>query len=142
MDDILYVFALITAVDDYQSLEDSDSSENADEAEYISMASTSKLLKRKPPTPIRGTQQTTQPTPSTAPDVPLRNRSNSSSQNHAGLIAGLAQNVVSRRVSPLQEQQQAPVPAITIETASVQGVPMNEGTNLLARNLSASCFVF
>ncbi|XP_052687128.1 uncharacterized protein LOC128166171 isoform X1 [Crassostrea angulata] len=116
-----------SSVDDYQSLEDSDSSENADEAEYISMASTSKLLKRKPPTPIRGTQQTTQPTPSTAPDVPLRNRSNSSSQNHAGLIAGLAQNVVSRRVSPLQEQQQAPVPAITIETASVQGVPMNEG---------------
>lgn len=131
MDKILYVFALITAVDDYQSLEDSDSSENADEAEYISMASTSKLLKRKPPTPIRGTQQATQPTPSTAPDVPLRNRSNSnsSSQNHAGLIAGLAQNVVSRRVSPLQEQQQVPVPAITIETASVQGVPMNEGTN-------------
>lgn len=116
-----------SSVDDYQSLEDSDSSENADEAEYISMASTSKLLKRKPPTPIRGTQQTTQPTPSTAPDVPLRNRSNSSSQNHAGLIAGLAQNVVSRRVSPLREQQQAPVPAITIETASVQGVPMNEG---------------
>lgn len=129
MDNILYVFALITAVDDYQSLEDSDSSENADEAEYISMASTSKLLKRKPPTPIRCTQQTTQPTHSTAPDVTLRNRSNSSSQNHAGLIAGLAQNVVSRRVSPLQEQQQAPVPAITIETASVQGVPMNEGTN-------------
>lgn len=129
MINIFYVSAFFTAVNDYQTLSDSDSSENADEAEYISMASTSKLLKRKPLTPIRGTPQTTQPTPSTAPDVPLRNRSNSSSQNHAAVIAGLAQNVVSRRVSPLQEQQQVPFPAMTIETASVHGMPMNEGTN-------------
>lgn len=129
MDDIFYVFVLIIVVDDYQLLEDLDSFENVDEVEYILMVSMSKLLKRKFLILIRGMQQMIQFIFSIVLDVLLRNCSNSFLQNYVGLIVGLVQNVVSRRVLFFQEQQQVLVLVIMIEIVLVQGVFMNEGIN-------------
>lgn len=142
MDNIFYVFVLIIVVDDYQLLEDLDSFENVDEVEYILMVSMSKLLKRKFLILIRGMQQMIQFIFSIVLDVLLRNCSNSFLQNYVGLIVGLVQNVVSRRVLFFQEQQQVLVLVIMIEIVLVQGVFMNEGINLFVRNLLISCFVF
>lgn len=142
MDNIFYVFVLIIVVDDYQLLEDLDSFENVDEVEYILMVSMSKLLKRKFLILIRGMQQMIQFIFSIVLDVLLRNCSNSFLQNYVGLIVGLVQNVVSRRVLFFQEQQQVLVLVIIIEIVLVQGVFMNEGINLFVRNLLVSCFVF
>lgn len=142
MDNIFYVFVLIIVVDDYQLLEDLDSFENVDEVEYILMVSMSKLLKRKFLILIRGMQQMIQFIFSIVLDVLLRNCSNSFLQNYVGLIVGLVQNVVSRRVLFFQEQQQVLVLVIMIEIVLVQGVFMNEGINLFVRNLLVSCFVF
>lgn len=141
MDNIFYVFVLIIVVDDYQLLEDLDSFENVDEVEYILMVSMSKLLKRKFLILIRGMQQMIQFIFSIVLDVLLRNCSNSFLQNYVGLIVGLVQNVVSRRVLFFQEQQQVLVLVIMIEIVLVQGVFMNEGINLFVRNLLVSCFV-
>lgn len=127
MDNIFYVFVLIIVVDDYQLLEDLDSFENVDEVEYILMVSMSKLLKRKFLILIRGMQQMIQFIFSIVLDVLLRNCSNSFLQNYVGLIVGLVQNVVSRRVLFFQEQQQVLVLVIMIEIVLVQGVFMNEG---------------
>lgn len=129
MDNIFYVFVLIIVVDDYQLLEDLDSFENVDEVEYILMVSMSKLLKRKFLILIRGMQQMIQFIFSIVLDVLLRNCSNSFLQNYVGLIVGLVQNVVSRRVLFFQEQQQVLVLVIMIEIVLVQGVFMNEGIN-------------
>lgn len=129
MDNIFYVFVLIIVVDDYQLLEDLDSFENVDEVEYILMVSMSKLLKRKFLILIRGMQQMIQFIFSIVLDVFLRNCSNSFLQNYVGLIVGLVQNVVSRRVLFFQEQQQVLVLVIMIEIVLVQGVFMNEGIN-------------
>lgn len=129
MDNIFYVFVLIIVVDDYQLLEDLDSFENVDEVEYILMVSMSKLLKRKLLILIRGMQQMIQFIFSIVLDVLLRNCSNSFLQNYVGLIVGLVQNVVSRRVLFFQEQQQVLVLMIMIEIVLVQGVFMNEGIN-------------
>lgn len=129
MDKIFYVFVLIIVVDDYQLLEDLDSFENVDEVEYILMVSMSKLLKRKFLILIRGMQQVIQFIFSIVLDVLLRNCSNSFLQNYVGLIVGLVQNVVSRRVLFFQEQQQVLVLVIMIEIVLVQGVFMNEGIN-------------
>lgn len=129
MDNIFYVFVLIIVVDDYQLLEDLDSFENVDEVEYILMVSMSKLLKRKFLILIRGMQQMIQFIFSIVLDVLLRNCSNSFLQNYIGLIVGLVQNVVSRRVLFFQEQQQVLVLVIMIEIVLVQGVFMNEGIN-------------
>lgn len=129
MDNIFYVFVLIIVVDDYQLLEDLDSFENVDEVEYILMVSMSKLLKRKLLILIRGMQQMIQFIFSIVLDVLLRNCSNSFLQNYVGLIVGLVQNVVSRRVLFFQEQQQVLVLVIMIEIVLVQGVFMNEGIN-------------
>lgn len=142
MDNIFYVFVLIIVVDDYQLLEDLDSFENVDEVEYILMVSMSKLLKRKFLILIRGMQQMIQFIFSIVLDVLLRNCSNSFLQNYVGLIVGLVQNVVSRRVLFFQEQQQVLILVIMIEIVLVQGVFMNEGINLFVRNLLVSCFVF
>lgn len=129
MDNIFYVFVLIIVVDDYQLLEDLDSFENVDEVEYILMVSMSKLLKRKFLILIRGMQQMIQFIFSIVLDVLLRNCSNSFLQNYVGLIVGIVQNVVSRRVLFFQEQQQVLVLVIMIEIVLVQGVFMNEGIN-------------
>lgn len=129
MVNIFYVFVLIIVVDDYQLLEDLDSFENVDEVEYILMVSMSKLLKRKFLILIRGMQQMIQFIFSIVLDVLLRNCSNSFLQNYVGLIVGLVQNVVSRRVLFFQEQQQVLVLVIMIEIVLVQGVFMNEGIN-------------
>lgn len=129
MDNIFYVFVLIIVVDDYQLLEDLDSFENVDEVEYILMVSMSKLLKRKFLILIRGMQQMIQFIFSIVLDVLLRNCSNSFLQNYVGLIVGLVQNVVSRRVLFFQEQQYVLVLVIMIEIVLVQGVFMNEGIN-------------
>lgn len=129
MDNIFYVFVLIIVVDDYQLLEDLDSFENVDEVEYILMVSMSKLLKRKFLILIRCMQQMIQFIFSIVLDVLLRNCSNSFLQNYVGLIVGLVQNVVSRRVLFFQEQQQVLVLVIMIEIVLVQGVFMNEGIN-------------
>lgn len=142
MDNIFYVFVLIIVVDDYQLLEDLDSFENVDEVEYILMVSMSKLLKRKFLILIRGMQQMIQFIFSIVLDVLLRNCSNSFLQNYVGLIVGLVQNVVSRRVLFFQEQQQVLILVIMIEIVLVQGVFMNEGINLFVRILLVSCFVF
>lgn len=142
MDNIFYVFVLIIVVDDYQLLEDLDSFENVDEVEYILMVSMSKLLKRKFLILIRGMQQMIQFIFSIVLDVLLRNCSNSFLQNYVGLIVGLVQNVVSRRVLFFQEQQQVLVLVIMIEIVLVQGIFMNEGINLFVRILLVNCFVF
>nr|XP_022318687.1 uncharacterized protein LOC111121624 [Crassostrea virginica] len=56
------------------------SSDNDNEAEYISMEST-RLLRKKPVAPPIATQQNKHPTPRALPNLPPRNRGSNSSQN-------------------------------------------------------------
>lgn len=56
------------------------SSDNDNEAEYISMEST-RLLRKKPVAPPIAAQQNKHPTPRALPNLPPRNRGSNSSQN-------------------------------------------------------------